>query len=47
MGFGKKLEIFFFFFRGKISPENASNDILPRKNAFLDYKNRKLNKVEK
>ena len=30
------------FFLGKISPENASNDILQRKNAFLDYKNKNL-----
>ena len=33
---------FFFFFSGKISPENACNDILQRKNAFLDYKNKNL-----
>ena len=42
MGYVKKLEIFLSFFLGKIIPENASNDILQRKNAFLDYKNKNL-----
>ena len=42
-GFWQKIGNFFvFFFLGKISPENASNDILQRKNAFLDYKNKNL-----
>ena len=38
----KNLKFFHLFIWGKISPENASNDILQRKNAFLDYKNKNL-----
>ena len=38
----KNWKFFHLFISGKISPENASNDILQRKNAFLDYKNKNL-----
>ena len=38
----KNWKFFHLFIWGKISPENASNDILQRKNAFLDYKNKNL-----
>ena len=44
----KKLKFFHLFIWGKISQENASHDILQRKNVFLDYKNKtELDKVEK
>ena len=43
----KKLKFFHLFIWGKISPENASNDILQNKNAFLDYEKQELYKVEK
>ena len=32
------------FFLGNIGKENVSHDILERKNAFLDYKNKKFKK---
>ena len=38
----KNWKFFHLFIWGKISPENASNDILQRKNAFSDYKNKNL-----
>ena len=43
----KNWKFFHLFIWGKISPENASNDILQSKNAFLDYEKQELNKVEK
>ena len=44
----KKLKFFHLVIWGKISQENASHDILQRKNVFLDYKNKtELDKVEK
>ena len=43
----KNWKFFHLFISGKISPENASNDILQRKNAFLDYKNKNLIKSNK
>ena len=43
----KKLKFFHLFIWGKISPENASNDILQNKNAFLDYKTKNLIKSKK
>ena len=41
------MAIFQFFFLGNIGLENGFYDILERKNAFLGYKNNKLEKVEK
>ena len=38
----KNLKIFHLFIFGKISEQNVFDDILERKKAFLDYKNRKL-----
>ena len=46
-GFCLIFEIFHLFIWGKISPENASNDIVHRKNAFLDYKKKNLIKPKK
>ena len=43
----KNWKFFHLFIWGKISPENTSNDILQRKNAFLDYKNKNLIKSKK
>ena len=43
----KNWKFFHLFIWGKISPENASNDILQSKNAFLDYKNKNLIKSKK
>ena len=40
----KNLKIFHLFIFGKIREENVFDDILERKKAFLDYKNRKLKK---
>ena len=40
----KNGHFFNFFFLGKIGQENVFNDILERKNAFLGYKNKTLNK---
>ena len=38
----KTWKFFHLFISDKIRPENASNDILQRKNAFSDYKNKNL-----
>ena len=47
-GFGPKKAIFpNFFFLGNIGQENVFHDILERKKAFLGYKKRELQKVEK
>ena len=49
-GFGPKMAIFFnffFFFLSNIGPEKVFYDILERKNAFLGYKNEKVQKVKK
>ena len=44
-GFGPKKAIFpIFFFLVKIGRENVFYDILERKDAFLDYKNKKFKK---
>ena len=43
-GFGPKRPFFELFFLGNIDQENVFCDILERKNAFLGYKNNKLNK---
>ena len=44
-GFGTKMAIFAAsFFFGKIGQENVFFDILQRKNAFLGYKNKKIEK---
>ena len=40
----KKLKFFHLSFSSKLGLENASWDILARKNPFLDYKNKKVNK---
>ena len=40
----QKLPFFQLFFLGNIGQENVSHDILERKNAFLDYKNKKFKK---
>ena len=42
----KNWKFFHLFIWGKISPENASNDILQNKNAFLDYENKNLIKTK-
>ena len=39
----KNLKIFHLFIFGKMREENVFDDILERKKAFLDIKNRKLN----
>ena len=36
-----------FFFLGNIGQENVSYDILERKNVFLGYKNKEVQKVQK
>ena len=41
-GFGPKMAIFPFFFQGIKGQVNAFQVILERKNAFLDYKNKKF-----
>ena len=38
----KNWPFFHLFFKGNIGQENVFYDILERKNAFLDYKNKKL-----
>ena len=43
-GFGPKMAIFPTFFLGNIYQENVFYDILERKNAFLEYKNKKFKK---
>ena len=40
----KNGHFFYFFFLGSIGQENVFHDILPRKNAFLGYKNKKIRK---
>ena len=47
-GFGPKMAIFSTsFLLSNIGPENVFYDILERKNAFLGYKNKKVQKVKK
>ena len=41
------MAIFPTFFLGNIDQKNVFYDILERKNAFLGYQNKKLEKVEK
>ena len=43
-GLGPKMAIFPIFFLGNTGQENIFYDILTRKNAFLDYKNKKFKK---
>ena len=44
-GFGPKVAFFsIFFFLGNIGKENVFYDILKRKNAVLEYKNKKFKK---
>ena len=40
----QKWPVFQLFFLGNIGQENVFYDILKRKNAFLDYKNKKFKK---
>ena len=40
------MAIFPTFFLGNIFQENVFYDILQRKNAFLDYKNKKIKKFK-
>ena len=42
----KNLEFFHLFIFGKIREENGFDDILERKQAFLDYKKQKVKKVK-
>ena len=46
-GFGPKLAIFPPFFSGNICQKNVFYDILERKNAFLGYEKKRLQKDEK
>ena len=46
MVFIKNLEFFQLFIFGKISKQNMFDDILEREKAFLDYKKKKVKKVE-
>ena len=46
-GFGQKLDILTFFLLGILGQENVFYDILEQKNAFIGYKNKKFQKVEK
>ena len=39
--------IHIFFLLGKLDQENVFDDLLERKKAFLDYKNKHLKKAEK
>ena len=41
---GRKLVIFQIFILGKIGQKNVFYDIVEERNAFLDYKNKKLKK---
>ena len=43
----KKLEFFQLFFLGIIGQENVFYDIPERKNAFLRYKNKEVQKLKK
>ena len=45
--FGPKISIFPSFFFGNIGQENVFYDILEQKNAFLGYKKKKFQRVEK
>ena len=42
----KNLKFFHLFIFGKIREENVFDDILERKQAFLDYKKEKVKKVK-
>ena len=42
----KNLKIFHLFIFGKIREENVFDDILERKQAFLDYKKEEVKKVK-
>ena len=44
MGLVEKWSFFQLFFFGNVGQENVFCDILERKNAFLDYKNKKIKK---
>ena len=44
MNLVKTLRLFTFFLLGIIVQENVFDDILERKQAFLDYKKKELNK---
>ena len=46
-GFGQKLDILTFFLLGLLGQENVFYGILEQKNAFIGYKNKKFQKVEK
>ena len=46
MVFGQKFGIFHLFIFGKIRDKNVFDDILERKQAFLDYKKKKVKKVK-
>ena len=43
---GQKFGIFHLFIFGKIREENVFDDILERKQAFLDYKKEEVKKVK-
>ena len=43
----KKWDFFHLFICGKIGKKQVFGDILERKNAFLDYKNKKQKKSKK
>ena len=42
MVLAQKWDFFHLFILGKVGKKNVFGDILERKNAFLDYKNKKL-----
>ena len=42
----RNIQIFYVIIPGKGGQGNVFYDILERKNAFLDYKNNKLNKMK-
>ena len=44
MGLVQNCPFFHLFLLGSIGQENVFYDILERKNAFVDYKNKKLKK---
>ena len=44
--FGQKFEILHLYICGKIGREYAFHDILERKNALSDYKNKKLKRTK-
>ena len=46
-GIGPKMAIFPYFILGNIGQDNVFYDILERKNAFLGYKKKEVQKVEK